>query len=151
MRKIIFVCGTVALICATIDVARADWQYTKWGMTPDQVVSASNGSASIVPPNGGCPVQGTYKSGSQVFSMSACFDNNGLNQIELDMENATPSDAQQILAALTAKYGNPTPGDNPTAYQWTDLGSDNQIILWDFSLSGRVLIFYKPTLTGNGL
>ena len=27
----------------------ADWQYTKWGMTAEEIVSASNGSAHLIP------------------------------------------------------------------------------------------------------
>ena len=29
--------------------AHADWQYTKWGMTPEQVVAASGGKAALLP------------------------------------------------------------------------------------------------------
>src|SRR6266540_3587208 len=29
--------------------ALANWQYTHWGMSPDEVVKASNGKASLVP------------------------------------------------------------------------------------------------------
>jgi len=29
--------------------ARADWQYTRWGMTPEQVVAASGGTAELLP------------------------------------------------------------------------------------------------------
>ena len=31
----------LALVCCGTNAAKADWQYTKWGMTPQQVVSAS--------------------------------------------------------------------------------------------------------------
>ncbi len=30
--------------------ANADWQYTKWGMTPDQVIEASTGQAERITP-----------------------------------------------------------------------------------------------------
>ena len=30
--------------------ARAHWEYTRWGMTPEQVVQASRGTALLVPP-----------------------------------------------------------------------------------------------------
>src|SRR5580698_11415147 len=32
----------LALACCGVSAAKADWKYTKWGMTPQQVVSASN-------------------------------------------------------------------------------------------------------------
>ena len=36
----------LALVCCVPGAAKADWQYTKWGMTPPQVVSASNNLAT---------------------------------------------------------------------------------------------------------
>jgi len=39
-----------ALIATLIaPAAHADWQYTKWGMTPEQVVAASGGKAALLP------------------------------------------------------------------------------------------------------
>jgi hypothetical protein len=35
----------LALGCCVASVAKADWRYTKWGMTPQQVVSASKNLA----------------------------------------------------------------------------------------------------------
>ena len=31
----------LALVCCGASAAKADWEYTKWGMTPQQVVSAA--------------------------------------------------------------------------------------------------------------
>ena len=31
----------LAIACGGAGAAKADWEYTKWGMTPQQVVSAS--------------------------------------------------------------------------------------------------------------
>ena len=35
----------VALACCGASAAKADWEYTRWGMTPQQVVSASKNPA----------------------------------------------------------------------------------------------------------
>src|ERR1700749_1019201 len=35
----------LAVACCGAHAARADWKYTKWGMTPQEVVSASNNQA----------------------------------------------------------------------------------------------------------
>src|SRR5262245_58113343 len=35
----------LALTCCGASVARADWEYTRWGMTSQQVVGASNNLA----------------------------------------------------------------------------------------------------------
>jgi hypothetical protein len=40
----------LALLATLIaPAARADWQYTRWGMTPEQVVAASGGKVSLLP------------------------------------------------------------------------------------------------------
>lgn len=39
--------GLAALLSAP--AAHADWEYTRWGMTPEQVVAASGGKAELLP------------------------------------------------------------------------------------------------------
>src|ERR1700753_4343324 len=39
----------VALACCGASAAKADWEYTKWGMTPQEVVSASKNLAKPGP------------------------------------------------------------------------------------------------------
>src|ERR1700733_8935913 len=39
--KVRFFGIVLALACCGASTAKADWEYTKWGMTPQQVVSAS--------------------------------------------------------------------------------------------------------------
>ena len=39
-------CLVVSLVAPS---ARAEWQYTRWGMTPEQVVAASGGRAELLP------------------------------------------------------------------------------------------------------
>lgn len=42
-------CGLSLLIAlCVVSPAHADWQYTKWGMSPEEVVAASNGKAHLV-------------------------------------------------------------------------------------------------------
>jgi hypothetical protein len=36
-------------LCLVAPTARAEWQYTRWGMTPEQVVAASGGKAELLP------------------------------------------------------------------------------------------------------
>lgn len=40
----------LCLLVAAPMSARADWEYTKWGMTPEQVAKASKGAAKVIPP-----------------------------------------------------------------------------------------------------
>ncbi len=40
-----------AFVCvALVPRAEANWEYTKWGMTPAQVVAASHGAVHLIPP-----------------------------------------------------------------------------------------------------
>jgi hypothetical protein len=43
--------GILGLLCLVLPAnARADWEYTRWTMTPAEVVRASGGTARMVPP-----------------------------------------------------------------------------------------------------
>ncbi len=39
----------LALVCCGASAAKADWEYTKWGMTPQQVVSEYTASGVRIP------------------------------------------------------------------------------------------------------
>jgi len=49
MREALAGVLALALIGLAPTPAKANWQYTTWGMTPDQVVAASNGAARLAP------------------------------------------------------------------------------------------------------
>jgi hypothetical protein len=46
VRTILQTAALSGLLLTTPHTAQADWQYTKWGMTVDQVIEASNGKAA---------------------------------------------------------------------------------------------------------
>ena len=63
--------------------ARADWQYTKWGMTPEEAVKASNGAMKLIPAKERKPVElthtepvaeGTYKDGALNVTVEFVID-----------------------------------------------------------------------------
>jgi hypothetical protein len=41
--------AAIIVLLLTPRTAYADWQYTKWGMSPEEVVAASNGNAQLLP------------------------------------------------------------------------------------------------------
>jgi hypothetical protein len=49
MRSIVV--ATLALVALSSAAARADWEYTRWGMSPDQVAGASKGAVKVLPPD----------------------------------------------------------------------------------------------------
>jgi hypothetical protein len=96
--------------------ARADWEYTKWGMTPEQVASASKGAVSVVAPaarnrdeadHSEIGAQGAYASDQFQRDVEFTFDtrSGGLKCVTY---NALGDDAIKLKAALISHYGAPS-------------------------------------------
>ncbi len=110
MRAFTLAIGTLIL---TTWPSFADWQYTRWGMTPDEVVAASNGAASkpqIAPPKKGRAVddetvKGTYETPSFKFSVGFVFENDKLAAVRL---KPMPIDKiYDVGSQLASIYGKP--------------------------------------------
>lgn len=91
--------------------ARADWQYTRWGMTPGQVVAASHGAVSTSSGDPGDHVEGeevgasgTYASGDFKFRAVFYFINDKLADIRLKLLG---SDPYALKNSLDGVYGKP--------------------------------------------
>lgn len=102
-----------ALLALTSSIAHADWQYTRWGMTVEQVATASNGAMRPCTPNvcdgpssaeNKARLFGHYSSGQFEFTAFSLFDGNGrLARIYLRLED--PTKRWLLQDALSAKYG----------------------------------------------
>lgn len=115
--------------------AQADWQYTKWGMTPDQVVAASKGTAELG--SGEMSAQGDakkgatgrYAAGDYQFSVNFWFNGTGLSAVSLSLRN----DAQCLALQrdLLAKYGDPVErsGGPVPRQMWADRAASNRVVL----------------------
>jgi len=125
--------------------AVADWQYTRWGMTPEQVISASRGQVSwraIRQPRTGGPTEelgGTYVAGARTFDLKFTFTENRLSLVSLEIEpcGSLPTD-------LRSTYGAPVDeirGDFPQTI-WDDRRNDNRITL--VRIFGSCLLSYGP-------
>jgi hypothetical protein len=107
----------VALALAAFAVPRpaaADWEYTRWGMTAEQVIAASRGAASIV------PIDSRYRnedeeyeitveavtSGPPVLNIGFMFDIPG-GGLKCVVYNASGFDADAVRAMLVQRYGKP--------------------------------------------
>jgi hypothetical protein len=70
----------LVLVCCGASAAKADWEYTKWGMTPQQVVSASRSltrkSSDLHPDSDGnvTKLVAPYQSGKFSFEAQFGFD-----------------------------------------------------------------------------
>ena len=133
MRRTISIALVIAMNAVAPLDAHADWQYTRWGMTPEQVMAASTGQLKACDET--CKGQdtsiqiarflGPYQSGPFKFIAYMIFDtrNNALAQVLLDLNR--PNDTDALIDALMLKYGTPIAAD--------DLPEPIQIITWQNS------------------
>lgn len=103
-----------AMALLSAPAARADWQYTKWGMTPEQVVAASAGTVTLLPeksrpriPPLVTAASGAFKDGTltlrTVFSFN--IDRNGLACVMYGV--ASHDDDEALRALMLKRYGPP--------------------------------------------
>lgn len=143
-------------ICLFGASAKADWQFTKWGMTPDEVVMASEGAASKFPPNEvSCKFEGTicqarmpgFQAPPYVFEARFGFtEARALNTVVL----ITTADKFEALdRALRGNYGAPidaTNGDMLASRMWKDTATGNQVRLVRFV--DETYVQYSPIISG---
>lgn len=130
MRRLVIVGALLALAAP----ARADWQYTHWGMSVDEVVKASKGAAvplesgdaQHVRPGVGAEarLKAPYKAGEYQFRAFFYFDGAGkLTLVDVSSDDLDPYGASRaIVAELRAKYGPPL-RDRPGWIEWQDSGN----------------------------
>jgi hypothetical protein len=85
------------------------WQFTDWGMTPDEVVAASGGSAQLVPgdgdglrPTGELLATGSYAFGQFRFAVEFRFHDGRLSRVDLRPQEGRCPDIERFLQQ---KYG----------------------------------------------
>lgn len=104
--------------------AAADWSFTRWGMTPAQVVRASGGTARLedVPPNRGqthiIRAVGTVRSGDLRFNAEYRFFNDRLVSVKL---LPTTGSCSAVRQAVGSKYGRADPRNEymPFTTRWS--------------------------------
>jgi hypothetical protein len=152
----LFLC-VVNLSLMFTGTASANWQYTRWDMTPEQVVTASRGAAHAVPYDPGksrnglrCLVRGQYSIGDEVFDTYFCFDEQRrLRFVLLEIENPTPQQIESLKNALLTKYGEPQ-SRNSDSWFWTISKENNVIQFNDMKLITSISIIYKSGSAGMG-
>ena len=116
----------------------ADWQYTKWGMTREEVVKASQGAATPDPESKAHSSEehaslltAPYTAGRFEFSARFMFDRQTrtLSIVNLDLKD--PRQCNSLWGELNIKYGKPeskTSGIAESA-SWRDETANNSIII----------------------
>jgi hypothetical protein len=122
--------------------ARADWQYTHWGMTPEQVVAASKGAAKLLPekdrprlPPFVTAAVGEYQDGPLQLRTVFMFNiaTNGLACVDFGVSNHVYDDA--LKAALIKRYGPPKTAAGPAFLKMTTLSWKTATDTIDLTLS----------------
>ena len=97
----------LAFACCGAGVAKADWEYTKWGMTPEQVVSASKNLAKegsdLHPDSDGnvTKLVAPYRSGKFSFEAQFGFDAaDKLSSVTLVLNDKSASMDMDMAAAM---------------------------------------------------
>lgn len=147
----------VALACAVIaSPAGAHWQFTRWGMTPAQVIEASNGSAAAgdgaKAGRGDDTVEavGTYVAGEATFTTKFWFGHQGLSMVALQLRD--DGQCLDVQRDLLAKYGEPvekTGGAGLQRRMWTDKPTGNRIGLLTTDV-GFCQVEYSPLVSATG-
>lgn len=140
--------------CVVASPAAANWQYTRWGMTPDEVIAASGGAATAG--SGERSVQGdqikgavgSYISGTYRFGLTFWFGESGLSTVSLGLDD----DAQCLLVHrdLLARYGEPVEqsGRAVGRTMWADREGGNRVTMILTGL-GFCELQYAPLASSN--
>ena len=107
-----------ALAALVPPAARADWAYTTWGMTPEQVAGASNGTAKVLAktqrtedPETGYEIAaaGTATNGPADLVVSFLFEKRGgLQCVRMTPPPKNPTQNEIVKGMAVMQYGAPT-------------------------------------------
>ena len=135
-------CLSFGILIVLISGASANWEYARWGMTPEQVAAASKGMVKALPPNARTTIAaanlrfaaaGTHKDGPVLLDVRFSFDatTNGLACVSY----AVSDPAQNVLLKdiLIKRYGPPQsegglPAIGLQQFDWTKTDEINLMI-----------------------
>jgi hypothetical protein len=153
--------AAAALLTAATAPAGADWQYTKWGMTVNQVMTSSKGQMK----NCGavCEKQRSatetallyapYQSGDLPFTAFAFFDNQSKKLAFMSLRLDDPSKGFQLIGALKAKYGEPASSSRSSNLMdilvWRVGGDQIDVTRIGFGGDNSFTLAYRPRVTNS--
>lgn len=138
--------------------AKADWQYTRWGMSPQEVVAASKGASRLdrAPPghevfDASLGASGGYETQGYTFRSEFYFDGaQRLKGIRLMLTDFSKCDS--LLDLLLGLYGS-SGGIDKFGASWVDVSNGNKVRLTKMGGIGTsaptCFVAYSP-LSGSG-
>lgn len=142
--------------------AAANWQYTQWGMTPDQVKAASD---DVTQPNPDrtldaaglrAALTAPYQGAAIPFTAVFLFDASGKLQV-VTLKPVGGIACPVIVRALGANHGDPEGKADivqARTLRWDDVDADNMIVYVDLGQGHCTVQYSKLPLTrpdGKGL
>jgi hypothetical protein len=132
--------------------AAADWEYTKWGMTPEQVVKASHGTVQLTKArpagenaNFELKADGTFGASGLHFDASFGFDNSSGGLVFVTYAIDDPLRNGLLKEWLIRKYGQPQNrqgADDVETWTWNRPGMD--LIELDIPEGGPGFVIQYP-------
>lgn len=129
--RILGLIGVVVAMMIAAKPSLADWQYTKWGMTSDEVVAASEGKAK--PGKDPRSLEAEHSSGRYAFKVSFGFSTSQKRLERVILYLVDTSNCGYLGGALFLKYGVPASDVNNKLHRlavWRVPSSRTQISLW---------------------
>lgn len=140
--------------------ALADWQYTRWGMTPDQVIAASGGAvhrkslteqeinASFAQAGLADLLEGTYSAGGRSFDATFRFARTGLETVLLRFdEPAGTAACSGLRDDLLGSYGTPVE-ERRGVTTWLDRRSGNRVSYTSLGIGSCYVMYSRSTAGG---
>jgi hypothetical protein len=150
-----FALAPLLLAISLTPPAHADWQYTNWGMTLEEVLAASSGvavrlseaeTAAKAAPGStrAALLKAPYASGKFQFTAYFRFDQRTgeLASVELDLRQAELS--SELLGALRQKYGEPRSEQRSQITNIVVWNADEDQISYVWLLTPMTRIDYQP-------
>lgn len=145
--------------------AGADWQYTKWGMTPDQVLSAAKGKMRRCSPESckgqttetdSAQIYGEHTAGEFSFTAYAMFNKRSNRLTSVSLKLWDPNQADSLIGSVRLKYGEPATKSQTAImglYVWRDAKDQISVLKIGQGDSASTSLQYQPRATeaGKGL
>jgi hypothetical protein len=149
----------LAFLC-TVGAAHADWQYTRWGMTVDQAIAASQGKLKACNPQA-CNGQknestlalayGSYRVGEFSFTSFLMFDKADKKLAHVSLTLVNGEKALQLGSALRGRYGEPASRNSTTTpgFSITVWREKTDEVLFTLIGNDYANVTYRPRITSS--
>lgn len=156
LRAILAVSFGGAMLASTS--AYADWEYTEWGMSPEQVAAAAERAGSPIDevtnpqptPTGAVNLlTSRHEAAGHHFDVKFLFENNRLSLVSLLAH--TPERCPELRRSIIQVYGEPESQDGifgANTYRWRHREGGSMIELIDMDGSACALSYRRSRIDG---